>query len=280
MSILVNKSTRVVVPSKQLIELGESEEFPFELRLPGKPADVNQKATVHFKGAKDEDIVIELRVAARVREALTIQPAELAFGPIAANSKDYRVLHIENYSAESWEGVSFPDLPPQLTLTSLEKTPAQTDAPPRETWKAEFQLDTANLAIKSFQSALKVHTGSKGPSTSIPVTFTVIDGIQVTPSVLSFGKLKPGESSERKLLVRINGKHQGTFSPRDVNVRLESGRHVNLEWVADSKEQWILTVKLLAQPAREEVVNDTLTLRFPNGMAERRVSISVWLLDK
>jgi hypothetical protein len=273
-------SCSVIVPSKQFIAAGESEEFPFELHVSSKPADVHQKATVHFKGEKDEDIVVELRVAARVREALTIQPAELAFGQVAANSKDYRVLHIENYSAESWENVSFPDLPPQLTLTNLQKTREEKDSLPRQTWKAEFQLDTAKLDIKSFQSALKVNAASKGPSTSIPIRFTVIDGIQVTPSVLNFGKLKPGESSERKLIVRINGKHQGTFSPKDVAVRCESGRSLEYQWAATEKDQWILSVRMVSQSVREEFVKDRLTLRFPRDIAERHVSISAWLMDK
>ena len=273
-------SCSVVVPKKQIINPGEVDEFQFDYQVSSKPDNGHQSATVHFKGPADEEILVVLRVVARVRDVLTIQPGEMAFGQVALNSKDFRVIRIENYSNAAWESVQFPALPSSLALIGLEKTQESADSLPRQVWKAEFQIDTVGLDIKSFQSALNVATVPAGPVASIPVSFTVIDGINVTPSILNFGKIKPGETAQAKLLVRINGKHQGTFSSKSVTANCESGRAVALEWNADSKELWVLTVRLTNSSASEELVTDALTLRFPSGIADRRIAMNAWMMPK
>jgi hypothetical protein len=87
----------VVEPASKVIAPGQSQSFEFSYRAPGKVGNDRQSVKLHFAGAQEKTVT--LKVSAKTRDPMTVSPAQMSFGQVAAGSTELRTLRIENYSA-------------------------------------------------------------------------------------------------------------------------------------------------------------------------------------
>lgn len=265
----------VVKPKSDGIAAGQSQVFVFTYRAGDADREDRRSVLLRFD-AGQRKATVTLTITSRIRHDLTVYPAKLDFGQVAAGSRVPRTIRLENYTSTNWHGVSIQSSIPEIQLVRIDETAQPAGTPlPRQVWTAEVLLTAGNLGQRSLHGCLSVRADAEESESQVPVVAHIIDDVTILPSVVSFGTIPPGVTVQRDLGVWVKGAHRDSFSPRDVSISNKTNHKLTFRWRESPQSPgcWILAVTL--QPPDVPpgtIIAGTFALDFPSGMSHRAVS--------
>lgn len=158
----------------------------------------HKSATVTVTIDKPFYAEVQLNVSTDIRGDLVFQPGAVQFGNIEQGEGAVAKVHVTQAGRSDWK---ITDVRSNDDFLGVELNETN-----RGGGRVGYDLvvrlkDNAPVGFISSQLAL-ITNDSRSPSVSLPVEGKVESALNVSPSALSLGELKPGQKTEAKLIVR------------------------------------------------------------------------------
>ncbi|HTU91812.1 MAG TPA: DUF1573 domain-containing protein [Gemmataceae bacterium] len=142
----------------------------------------------------------QLRVSANSRADIVFNPGQVSFGTVTRGQQASQVVDVEYAGVLDWQvtEASVKDLPVEVSLNELYRRPGQVGYRVRVTLKANAPLGTlkGDLFLKTNDPA--------SPLLPVLVEGVIQSNLTVSPTALSLGAVKIGETLTRRVVVRGN----------------------------------------------------------------------------
>ncbi|WDI40134.1 DUF1573 domain-containing protein [Bremerella sp. P1] len=158
----------------------------------------HKSATVTVTIDKPFYAEVQLNVSTDIRGDLVFQPGAVQFGNVEQGEGGIAKVHVSQAGRSDWK---ITDVRSNDDFLGVELSETN-----RGGGRVGYDLvvrlkDNAPVGFISSQLAL-ITNDSRSPSVSLPVEGKVESALNVSPSALSLGELKPGQKTEAKLIVR------------------------------------------------------------------------------
>jgi hypothetical protein len=144
---------------------------------------------------------VQLRVDGYIRRDVVFNPGELEFGQIEMGSPVTKTVKVAYAGRDSWKILSVDSRLPFVSVRPREIS--------RGAGLVNYELDVtvSEEAPAGFhQDSLIVRTTDANMTqVPLPLTLDVSNPISISPSTVNFGELKPGESFEKRFIVKGQG---------------------------------------------------------------------------
>jgi len=172
-----------------------------EYRAPSSNSDDQRAIQIEF----DESSVppISLRVKARIRQPVTVTPAELNLSRVGRGQIEERFFEVHNFSEHDWTTISASAKAPWLSVTTTSVPAGEDRLEPRQIWRVVVRARTDKLPSGRHEGQVHVKPVSDDSleSLAVPVMLVVASPVDAIPGSMFFGTVHPGESSTRKVLL-------------------------------------------------------------------------------
>ena len=142
----------------------------------------------------------QLSVSANSRADIVFNPGQVSFGSVTRGQAASQVIDVEYAGVLDWQVIeaSAKDLPVEVSLSELYRRPGQVGYRVRVALKADAPLGTlkGDLFLRTNDPA--------SPLLPVLVEGVVQSNVTVSPSTLSLGAVKIGETLTRRVVVRGN----------------------------------------------------------------------------
>lgn len=256
---------------QQEIPPGSASVLEFKYRSPSTVADISQSVKVRVKSITTFDVLLTIK--ANIRKPLTVLPSAFDLGAVAAGDLVRKPILIENYSASRWENVRIAGSDAIVKLVGM--SPISADAGlATAAYQAELEIDTKTCKPKVYNYLLTAKAVGGVGETEIPITFSVVDGLVISPSVVSFGNVKKGDIASAKIRLLVNGELAHRFNPEFVVIKAKP--YISSAWKKNGDASWILSLSLNTAGLGAGIHFDKINLTFSGeGIKERELEYSV-----
>ncbi len=193
--IVQNCSCTVAKPSSLSIPPGGTLNVELIYRAGKDFSDDVRDSVVYFEQEEIEPVI--LRVKARIRPQVTLQPSLFSLSSYMPNDRQTDRFTLQDWSDTGLKEVEFISEEPWISVSSPKKgknNDARTPFPP---WEGSFTVDTTNLNSGRHQGRIRVlaRDGETEYVSSMTVVLVVASAVKVIPSNLFFGEIRPGETA-------------------------------------------------------------------------------------
>ena len=175
-----------------------------------KGAIVAKFNTDRFRGQRSATVTVvidkpfraevQLQVKGNIRGDIVFSPGSVAFDEVKSSTPKTRKIRITKYGNSSWR---IQDVRSRYTHVAVHLTELHRS---RESVTYDMTITTKATAPEGYiQSELLIVTNDRG-NQQVPISMTgrVVAPLQVSPSIVSFGSLKLGESGTKRILLKAD----------------------------------------------------------------------------
>lgn len=201
--------------SKQVVAPGDAVLLKSALRTSSHSEDKLRSITVNLTGGTTEALDVVIRYAAR--DQLTVTPDEprLVLDPDDEGEIDLAVF---NFGDHDWSAIEVSPTSPRVKLRAeMTALRDRVTGSPRPRQGARVRVLVSPVTEPGEYKA-EIAIDAKGPDLQrrvVPVMVVVRDPMTLAPGQLFFGKVTPGESIERSIILRVADSARCPKNPSD-----------------------------------------------------------------
>lgn len=238
------------------------------------PSDYrNESKHVTVRTNRGSALWYELLIEADVRPTVSLIPASIDFGRVAAGRSAIRILRIDNFGDSDWLNVEVTGGPDWMKAAARPTTvSAAKDA--RQSWELPLEMND-NVPCRVYRSQLQLTAIPSPPHTvvqsaQLTVTAVVDDGFRVFPPQLFFPSVRKNESATDSVVIALGDRFLSASSS-DISVQHNLGETLSVAVVEADRGQFSIQATLT--PSQAGTVKEDLSVLVRGTDAGYRVPL-------
>lgn len=178
---------------------------------------------------------VQLRVDGYIRRDIVFSPGQVEFGSVVQGESVHKEIGVTYAGRSDWQIVEVQSASPNVAagFEELSRNGG------RVSYKLNVAFDGAADPGQSHTNIVVITNDRAMPRVPLEVTYDVRPAVIVSPQVMAIGNLKPGESSEQRLVVRSDK----PFRLTDIKAE---GFSIEYKANEESKKMHVLPLKITA----------------------------------
>eukprot|EP01013_Petalomonas_cantuscygni_P044791 TRINITY_DN9433_c0_g1_i1.p1 TRINITY_DN9433_c0_g1~~TRINITY_DN9433_c0_g1_i1.p1 ORF type:complete len:373 (+),score=43.90 TRINITY_DN9433_c0_g1_i1:94-1212(+) len=178
---------------------------------------------------------VQLRVDGYIRRDIVFNPGQVEFGSVMQGESVHKEIGVTYAGRSDWKIVEVQSPSPNVAA-AFEEVSRNGG---RVSYKLNVAFDGAAEPGQAHTNIVVITNDRAMPRVPLEVTYEVRPAVIVSPQVMAIGNLKPGESSEQRLVVRSDK----PFRLTDIKAE---GFSIEYKANAESKKMHVLPLKITA----------------------------------
>jgi hypothetical protein len=240
----------VATTTATVLKPGATEEFEVVYRAGAKSTDFEQAVQVQFAEPEPPEVIF--RVFGRIRQPVTVVPADIQFGPIPPHAQASVWLELGNHSGVAWSAIRLRDHPSWLEVAEAPVRAwgpdAAHSADAMERWRVEVIARSGDLTAVSHREEMTWEAVAVSGTfvARVPVELRVEAPYRVLPTQLFLGNITAGEVVAKQVVFTFPKSDACPDHLDQSTISHDLPQDLRFDWRRISPTAWALRIKFLA----------------------------------